>query len=306
VIRPNDAPSPVMQILITGATGFLGSALAFKMAHIGHAVTLLVRPQSSLHRLHPYLDLFQLCTIQTKDCIKEILKSQKPDVVIHAACSYDDSHNNMSHVLASNFCFGFEILEGIKESTIRSRCVFVNAGTGLPEFTNFYAFTKRQFSRFGQFIAHRYPEKLQFIDLQLETFFGFEPEPTRFTSKILHDCCANKNNFELTSGQQQRDFIHVSDVVAAFETVLSERTRIAGYESIPVGSGESRSVRVFAETVKEMSGSSTKLIFGAVPDRPFEAMQCIADCSRLLDLGWKLRASFEERVASVIEELKTK
>ena len=292
-----------MQILVTGATGFLGSALALKMAEIGHTVSLLVRPQSSLHRLGPHLDRFQICTIQNKDCIKEILDSHYPDVILHTACSYDNGQNTMSHVLNSNFCFGFEILECLERSSGASRCVFVNAGTGLPEFTNFYAFTKRQFSRFGEFIAQRCPQRLQFIDLQLETFFGFEAEPTRFTSKIFHDCCTKKDRFELTSGRQERDFIHVNDVVAAFETVIEKCALIENYESIPVGSGAARSVRVFAETVKKLSGSSTELIFGAVPDRPFEAMRCVADCSKLLDLGWKLSASFENSVASVIREL---
>jgi nucleoside-diphosphate-sugar epimerase len=179
----------------------------------------------------------------------------------------------------------------------------VNAGTGLPEFTNFYAFTKRQFSRFGQFMAQRYPQTIQFIDLQLETFFGFETEPTRFTSKIFHDCFANKHNVKLTSGRQERDFIHVNDVLSAFETVMEKSADIADYELIPVGSGEARSIRAFAETVKKLSGSSTELIFGAIPDRPFEAMRCVANCGKLRELGWSLSASFEESVASVVREL---
>ena len=293
-----------MQILVTGATGFLGSALALKMAEIGHTVSLVVRPQSSLHRLLPHLKRFQVCTTQTKACIKKILDSQCPDVILHTACSYDDGQNAMSNILESNFCFGFEILECLEQSARGSRCVFLNAGTGLPEFTNFYSFTKRQFSRFGQFIAQRHPQKLQFIDLQLETFFGFEADPTRFTSKIFHDCLAKKDCIKLTSGRQERDFIHVNDVLSAFETAMLKSDQIGDYESIPVGTGEARSIRFFAETVKKLSGSSTELIFGAVKDRPFEAMQCVANCSRLRELGWNVSASFEDSVASVLEQLK--
>lgn len=293
-----------MKILVTGATGFLGSALALKMADTGRTVSLLTRPQSQLHRLGPDLDRFQVCTVQTKECIRKILDSQCPDVVIHTACSYDDGRNTMATILNSNFCFGFEILECLERSARGSRCVFLNAGTGLPEFTNFYAFTKQQFSRFGQFMAQRHPQQLQFIDLQLETFFGFEVDPTRFTSKIIHDCFAKKDNIKLTSGRQERDFIYVNDVLSAFETVMEKSGQIADYESIPVGSGVPRSIRVFAETVKKLSGSSTELMFGAVPDRPFEAMRCVANCSRLRELGWSLSASFEESVASVLRELK--
>jgi CDP-paratose synthetase len=293
-----------MKVLVTGATGFLGSALALKMAQSGHTASLLVRPQSTLHRLGPDLDRFQVFTTQTKECIRKILDSQCPDVVLHTACSYDDGRNTMSNILNSNFSFGFEILEWIERSARGSRCVFLNAGTGLPEFTNFYAFTKRQFSRFGQFMAQRHPQQLQFIDLQLETFFGFEVYPTRFTSKIFHDCFAKKDNIELTSGRQERDFIHVNDVLSAFETAMEKCDQIADYESIPVGTGEARSIRVFAETVKKLSGASTELIFGAVTDRPFEAMQCVANCSRLRELGWNVSASFEDSVASVLKQLK--
>jgi CDP-paratose synthetase len=292
-----------MKILVTGATGFLGSALALKMAETGHTVSLLVRPQSSLQRLGPDLERFQVCTRQTKDCIKEILDSLCPDVILHTACSYDNGQTAMSHILNSNFCFGFEILECLERSARGTRCVFLNAGTGLPEFTNFYSFTKRQFTRFGQFMAQRYPQQLQFIDLQLETFFGFEAQPTRFTSKIFHDCFAKKDNVKLTSGRQERDFIHLNDVISAFETVMKKSANIADYELIPVGSGEARSIRVFAETVKKLSGSSTELIFGAVPDRPFEAMRCVANCAKLRELGWSLSSSFEESVASVLREL---
>lgn len=49
-----------MSVLVTGATGFIGSALARQLVRRGERVVLLVRRQSKLHAIEDILDSVEL------------------------------------------------------------------------------------------------------------------------------------------------------------------------------------------------------------------------------------------------------
>ncbi|MFN3394367.1 MAG: SDR family NAD(P)-dependent oxidoreductase, partial [Candidatus Thermochlorobacter sp.] len=49
-----------MSVLVTGATGFIGSTLARKLVQRGEQVVLLVRKQSKLHAIEDILNSVEL------------------------------------------------------------------------------------------------------------------------------------------------------------------------------------------------------------------------------------------------------
>ena len=271
-------------LLVTGASGFLGSALARHWAGCGHDVHLLLRPTSSRARLGHAIERMTAHEAADPAAAARVLARLQPDAVIHAACAYGRAGETPGQVFDANLMLGMALLQAVLDG---ERTVsFLNAGSVLAPGLNLYALSKRQFSDWGAQLSARSPQSLRFIDFRLQHMYGPGDDASTFTSHVLRACHANEPALRLTSGEQRRDFIHIDDVVAAYDVVLANATSLPSHEVIDVGSGDAPTIRTFVETVHRLAGSSTRLDFGAIPYRPGEAMLCVADTSRLRALGW--------------------
>ena len=74
-----------MRLLITGASGFLGSALARDLQERGHEVALLLRPRSLLFRLEGRS--FDICRYERDADLQAYIARVKPEAIIHTACA---------------------------------------------------------------------------------------------------------------------------------------------------------------------------------------------------------------------------
>lgn len=271
------------RILLTGATGFLGSALARRWVAAGHAVHAVVRTTSSRRRLEGIergLDLHLLDGVDAAQVVSRV----QPDVIVHTACAYGRAGETPRQVFDANLAFGIGLLQAALSG--REPVSFINTGSVLEPDLSLYALSKHQFSQWGAQLAGREPTRLRFVDLRLQHMYGAGDDRSKFTTHVLHACLRNDPELMLTPGEQLRDFIHVDDVVAAYDTVLAQVSALPAHDCIDVGSGTASSIREFAETARRLTGSTTRLAFGALPYRPNEAMLCRADTMRLRQLGW--------------------
>ncbi|HEY9025796.1 MAG TPA: NAD-dependent epimerase/dehydratase [Burkholderiaceae bacterium] len=274
------------RILLTGATGFLGSALARHWAGAGREVHALVRPPSSRRRLAGLEGAVTLHELGGASAA-EIVARVRPDAVVHTACAYGRAGESPRQVFEANLSFGIELLQAVLSGP--DAVTFLNTGSVLEPDVSLYALSKFQFSQWGAQLAARQPARLRFLDLRLQHMYGAGDDPSKFTTHVLQACLRNEPELKLTAGEQQRDFIHVDDVVTAYDTVLARAPTLAAHERIDVGSGSAPSIREFVEIVHRLTGATTRLAFGAVPYRPNEAMLCRADTQRLRALGWRPR-----------------
>src|SRR3989338_11607267 len=76
--------------LITGGAGFVGSHLARRLTRAHDAVSVLVRPSTSLDRLGDLLTKVRLvyCDLRKPEEVEHALRAVKPRVVYHLASSY--------------------------------------------------------------------------------------------------------------------------------------------------------------------------------------------------------------------------
>ncbi len=98
-------------------------------------------------------------------------------------------------------------------------------------------------------------------------------------------------------GRQVRDYVHVSDVIAAVRLGLA---REDWKGPIVIGSGKSLSVLEVVDTVREVTGAPLSVRHG--PARPGEMPAVIVDPSRALSAGWSPRYGFADGVRGVWEE----
>jgi CDP-paratose synthetase len=292
-----------MNVVILGASGFFGSVVARRLVECGHTVSLLLRPTSSLARLAAVADNCRIGRCSTPADVRGFLRDADPDAILYSVCLYGGPQTSVADMIAANLEHGVISLEACLSICAERRRTFVNSGTSLPETLNAYSSMKASFAKLGRMMSEDSHSALQFIDMRLESLYGWERHPTRFTSTVIHACCRNAPSLPLTAGQQQRDFLHVADAAAACETVLAQSQSFADQDTISIGSGRSRSIREFVETTRSLSRSTTRLGFGELPYRPREAMRCIGDPSRLELLGWRQQAPFEHSLALTIQQV---
>ena len=287
------------RILLTGGTGFLGAALAAHWCVGGHDVHLLVRSGSSLHRLLPVRHAITLHVMQDADDAQRLAEHVGPDVIVHTACCYGRAGEAPRAVFAANYALGVALLQSLE--TAGTPAAFINTGSVLEPNVSLYALSKHQFSAWGAQVAALARHPLTFVDVRLQHMFGPGDDGSKFTTHVLRSCAANVPALALTAGEQQRDFVFIDDVVGAYDRILAALPTLARFETIDVGSGEAPSIRTFVETARDVTGSHTRLDFGAVPYRVNEAMRCVADTTRLRALGWQpafdLRSGLETTVS---------
>ncbi|MFM2343378.1 MAG: hypothetical protein RLZZ592_3031 [Pseudomonadota bacterium] len=279
-----------MRILLTGPGGFLGSALARYWTGRGHALTLLARPGSRLERLEGLLDRpkVRMLRATTPEDVASVVREAAPDAIVHTACSYGRKGETALDVMSANLVLGTALLQAVLDGTSREGgpISVLNTGTVLAPEVSLYALSKTQFSSWGAALAASSPHRLRFIDLRLQQMYGPGDDRSKFTTHVIEACRRNEPRLALTPGEQRRDFIHIDDVVRAYDHILERKDDFAASDVIDVGSGEAVTMRAFVELAKAVTDAATSLDFGAVPYRANEAMLCVADTARLRSLGW--------------------
>lgn len=295
-----------MRILLTGPSGFLGSALARYWAECGHTLSLLARPSSSLDRLKDLIGQPRVRVLRavSPENVSAAVREAAPDAIVHTACSYGRRGETPLDVMGVNLVLGTALLQSVLDGEGRrgTPVSLLNTGTVLAPEVSLYAMSKAQFSAWGAALAVVSPQRLRFIDIRLQQMYGPGDDRSKFTTHIIEACRHNEPRLVLTPGEQRRDFIHIDDVVQAYDCILRQREQFAASDSIDVGSGDVVTMRRFVELVKEIAGAETNLEFGGVPYRANEAMLCVADTTRLRSLGWHPTVPLADGLKSLINQ----
>lgn len=291
-----------MRILLTGATGFLGSALAHHWSKCGYELWLPMRPTSRNDRISGLLDVAHVMPVTSTQDITALISHARPEVVVHTACAYGRSGEKPIDLLDANFRFGALLLQALIDSSHRAKqpVTFINTGSVLAPDVSMYALSKHQFSMWGDALAKQAEDKLRFIDVKLQQMYGCGDDRSKFIMNVIEACRLDELHLALTKGEQRRDLIHIDDVVSAFDCILGQRHLFAASEQIEVGSGEAVTMRSFVELVKTLAGAATSLDFGAVPYRAHEAMLSVADTTRLRSLGWQPKVTLENGLRQIL------
>jgi len=287
----------MLTIVLSGATGFLGSHLAQRLVADGHRVIALVRSTSSRRRLFRVADQILFHDIDMVD-IENLLRQLRPiDAVIHTAAEYGRQNISVGGLVETNVLWGVRLAEAAAQAN--ATC-FINAGTALMPEVSPYALSKRQFSEWGRWLAVQHD--LRFVDVALEHMYGEDDDITKFVTFIIVSCLRQVERLPLTAGAQVRDFVYIDDVVAAFVRLLEWFTNVTstlstgGYVAFPLGSGAAVTIRELVQIIQNVTQTEVSFDFGALPYRRYEVMFSQADISALRALGWHPQVSLLEGI----------
>jgi CDP-paratose synthetase len=288
------------RVLLTGATGFLGSHLLEALINKGHEVVILKRSSSNIYRIQNKIDNVISYDVDLQP-LNLAFEEQEIDVVIHTAGEYGRDGCSIARIIKSNVMFGAKLLDACQKYNTD---IFINTDTLLQPCVNNYSLSKKHFSDW----LKQCSDEVQIINLKLEHMYGVNDDDNKFVVWILSQLKNNVAEIKLTSGEQKRDFIYVSDVVSAFLAVLDKNKILPRFSEFEVGTGQSIPVREFVERIlyfyqKSNGKPQTKLLFGAIPYRKGEAMNVNVNITSLKKVGWQSKVSIDEGLIRVIKEL---
>ena len=276
-------------LLLTGATGFLGShLLKTLLADTTDEIVLVKRSFSNPKRITHELKNPRVHAYDIDQIPLEKLPWEEIDVIVHCATEYGRQKYSCHKVLQTNLLFPVQLLEFAVEYGVRA---FINTDSYFNKrcqsysYLRDYSLSKKSLNMWLKYFS----KQLSVINLRLEHIYGPWDSPNKFVEYVIQNVAVHpKKSIDLSPGRQKRDFVYVTDVCQYYlQAIQCARSARFRFKQVDVGTGKLTSIRKFAETVKFIAKSSTCLNFGALSYRPDEikascaATPCLPRCISL-------------------------
>jgi UDP-glucuronate decarboxylase len=275
-----------VKILLTGATGFIGSHVARKLVAAGHEVHALILPNDDMWRIR---DILRSLVTVRGDLLDSsfMFTSQLFDCCIHLAWyvepgKYLESPQNKEWVEAS--------VRFARAMQAAGCPRFVGAGTcfeytasdePLRESNPTGPRTLYAQSKLGLFNA------LQSLEMEIawvRFFYQYGPfEDPRRLMPVVINALLHGQEAKLVPGNRRRDYLHIEDVGSAVAAVA--QSKLTG--AVNIGSGVPTTVAEIGMKIGELIGKRELVKLGALPYSPTEPMHILADNTKLRSTGWK-------------------
>lgn len=265
------------RLLITGATGYVGSNLVKHLLQAGHDIHILVRQHSKLDTLE---------TIQTQLTIHrhdgstehmvDLVKTAKPTTVLHLASLFLAQHqtSDITRLIESNVLFPCQLLEAMVVNGVKH---FINTGTSWQHHdnqaynpVNLYAASKQAFED----LLSYYTETAQIKACSLLLFDTYGPaDPRGKLISLLWKTALQQTPLAMSPGEQEIDLVHINDVARAFELALDQLpTQAQNHVRYGVSSGHPVPLKTLVREFERITGYHLPIEFGGRPYRPREVM----------------------------------
>ena len=281
-----------MIAVITGGTGFVGQHLVRALIQIGATVRIIT---SGSHSKVPLLNLGDRIRWYGMDNYEIGCAIQDVTHFFNFAVLYDRPNISDAHIKAVNIDLPLKILERLRHAGAPATCIY-----GDTFFRRFSpdATSQRRYTNSKIALAGKLDEIYKSCDMgglrsalmQIEHVYGPGDSFSKFLPHITRQMIEGNPRISLTNGEQQRDFIHVDDVIEAILTI--SKARWSGFKLVECGTGVAIKVRKLVELQKILTSSKSILGFGDLPaDQKIEISS--ADPSWLRAKDWRPRVTLE-------------
>jgi nucleoside-diphosphate-sugar epimerase len=261
------------KILVTGATGFIGSHLVLSLLEHGHEVAILKRKDSSLKELAAIQDKIQVFASDTYDDIFFAIEKFAPDVVVHLAALYINQHKSehIADLVNSNILLGAHVLEAMTENGVLQ---FLSIGTRWQHLknkrynpANVYSATKEAFKDILVCYGTR---GIRYKILELGDTYG-SGDTRKKIMELLITACQKKERLDLTPGDQILDLSYVGDIC---HVIVSNIASADFFDNKTVSlSGTRIKLRDLGAMIEHEFNTTGLFNWGGKPYRENEAME---------------------------------
>ena len=293
------------RVLLTGATGFVGSAALVALERAGHDVHAVARrppPAPGPVRWHA-ADL-----VGDAASARRIVAAARPEILVHLAWYAEHGRfwsapENLDWVgatlrLLREFAQAGEgrrvVITGTCAEYAWTRSVYAESDVCAP--ATLYGAAKHGLHVVAESFAAERGLSLAWGRL----FFLYGPGEARgrFVPTIARLLLAGEAA-PMTAGTQVRDFLHVADAGDALAALAADRVEGA----VNIASGVGVTLVDLAGMIARHAGGAGRLQVGAIPARPEDPPSLVADVTRLREIvGWRPRIGLADGIARTVEE----
>lgn len=279
-----------MKVLVTGGAGFIGSHVVDTYVANGYEVIVVDNLSTGqLSNLNPAVTFYE--TDIRSPQLQEIFDKERPDFVNHHAAQMDVRRSTVEPLFDAdiNILGSINVLECAIKFQVK-RFIYISSGGavyGEPESLPCdethpinpicqYGVSKHTIEHYLYLYNHIYG--LDYIVLRYGNVYGPRQNPRGeagvvaiFTGQMLSDQQVLING----DGEQQRDFVYVTDCAQANLLALTAHQANTIYN---IGCGVGTSVNEIFQILKEFSAYQKNAYYG--PPKPGETQRIYLNCSK--------------------------
>ena len=302
------------KLLLTGATGFIGSALLPRLMKEGYEVHTLERYVTGRYSIDKEA-IVHYANLEDKVATQEVVRKVKPDYVIHlaaiSAVSY--SYNHYAEVSNANYLGSVNLAEACRqEGNLKT---FITAGTsemyGMTLTNRYsylderdkltpnspYAVAKAAFSSYLKYMhmAYGFP----FIEMRPFNTYGRKKNTHFFIERTITQMLTGK---EVRLGDKSaiRDWLYVDDHVEGYLKALKSSKAIG--ESINLCTGIGYTTEETASIIAKMLDFKGTIKWNSSDCRPLDAKILIGSNTKAkMLLNWEYKYHLPEGLKKTID-----
>ncbi len=289
------------RILVTGASGFIGSRLCLRLCRNGAEIHAVSRTRRAADTSCLRWWQGDLAEIQT---VRNLFHTVKPQLIFHLAGNAAAARN-LELVLPTfhaNLVTTVNLLtvaaeEGCRRIVLTGSLEEPEAGhTGVTP-SSPYAASKWASSAYGR-IFHELYQTPTVIARVFMTYGPGQQDLRKLIPYVILSLLQEQAP-KLTTGQREVDWIYVDDVVDGLVAV-AQAPDVEG-STIDLGSGSLVPIRAVVEQLVKLVGSQVEPLFGALPNRPLEQVRAADTPYAYAKLGWKPLTSLEKGLEYTVD-----
>lgn len=293
------------KLILTGATGMIGSAIVREALKQNYDITCLVRKGSSRIKNIPQNEYVHIINCDICDYASLELK-EKYDIFIHlawnktAGAGRDDVDIQLKNIQYTMDAVGLAKKCGCS--------VFIGAGSQaeygiqtVPLTSNLpvnpesgYGIAKYTAGKLSAMLCKQLG--IRFNWMRILSVYGKNDGENTLISYCIRELKAGRSP-ELTKCEQIWDYLNCDDAARAFLAVAENGVDGKFY---PLGSGKGRKLSEYIEDLRDLIAPDVSLGFGKKEYYPHQPMYLVADVEELeKDTGWKSTLFFANEIQNI-------
>ena len=299
-----------LPILITGASGFIGSNLLRFFISRDIKVNIILRKKSNIWRIKDIINRAKIfyVDLKEKENLGKIIRRIKPKSIFHMAAYGAYSYQDQVKLIKSSILDA--TINLVNECKKFKFNVFINAGSNseygfrkekmnendLVKPNSDYAVFKAASTLFCQ--QESIINKLPIITVRPFHVYGPYEEPTRLIPTLIRNLLKNKDS-RLVSPDIVRDLIFVDDAINLCLKIAS-RPNVDG-DIFNIGTGKQSTIREIYSNLNKLLNCNIKPRWNSMKRRSWDQKVWKADMSKVKRrFNWKPKYNLKQGLTKTI------